>query len=63
MEVLSLAARKNEYEAIIAEILQKPVINKASTEFHEFHGFSIIGSEKEGDNMVWGLFLKKYQIK
>jgi len=59
MKVLASAAREKAYEAIVAEILQKPVANKASTEFHEYHGFSVIGSEKEGENMVWGLFLKK----
>jgi len=59
MRALLEKARASSYDAVVAEILQAPVVNAVSTEFHEFHGFYRIGSVREGQEMRWGLFMKK----
>lgn len=56
--VLISEAMSRNYDAIIAEILVNPVVNEASTEFHEYYGFNKVGEVKECEKITWGLFLK-----
>ncbi len=58
MRALINEARLRKYYAIIAEILEKPITNQVSIEFHKRFGFEEIGKVEEGNNLTWGLFLK-----
>jgi predicted GNAT superfamily acetyltransferase len=57
MEMLINEAKSKGYKYIICEILEKPITNRASIEFHERWGFKKIGQVEEG-HLMWGLFLK-----
>jgi len=59
MEMLINEARSRGYKYIICEILEKPITNKASIEFHQRFGFNEIGQVEENENFIWGLFIKK----
>ena len=57
MEMLINEAKSKGYKYIICEILEKPITNRASIDFHQRWGFKKIGQVEES-HLTWGLFLK-----
>ncbi|MCU0652791.1 MAG: hypothetical protein MUD10_00840 [Candidatus Pacebacteria bacterium] len=49
METLISEAGALGYGAIVAEILQAPAQNRMSTEFHQYHGFKMVGTIRESE--------------
>lgn len=58
MKTLINEARLRKYHSVIAEILEKPITNRVSVDFHKQFGFEEIGRVEENKNLVWNLFLK-----
>jgi predicted GNAT superfamily acetyltransferase len=57
MERLIKEAQSRGYKYIICEILEAPITNRASIEFHQKWGFKKVGQVIE-NRLTWGLFLK-----
>lgn len=58
MRTLINEAGLRKYHSVIAEILEKPITNRVSVDFHKQFGFEEIGRVEENKNLVWNLFLK-----
>ncbi len=61
MNFLIREATECGYKAIIAEILEKPIKNEVSLEFHKKFGFEKTGTINEKsreEELTWGLYMK-----
>ncbi len=51
-------SKKQEYQNIIVEILERPIPNEVSIKVHASLGYVKIGTMLEGDNLEWGIWKK-----
>jgi len=53
--------KKKGYNAVVGEILEKPILNEKSKEVHEKRGFKKIGQVDYKDKNLWGLYEKELE--